>query len=97
MKIDVTHIAKLANIPLPKEKEAELEKALEATLEHIKSLEDIDTSKVSGTNEVTDLENVFREDVVESSLTQEEALQNAKSTYKGFFKVPATLGEGMDS
>ncbi len=97
MKIDIKKLAKLANIPLKKDEEEKLEKQLEETLKYIESLNKIDTSKTSETNEVTDLKNVFREDIVERSFTQEEALKNAKHTYNGFFVVKAVLSEEMTS
>ena len=89
--IDIDKIAKLANMSPSPALKKKLESQLEATLEHIKSLEDIDTSHIVGTNEVTNLANVTREDVVTPSLTQHEALMNAKNTYNGFFVVDAVL------
>lgn len=93
MKINVKHIAKLANLTITDSEEKVLETQLEATVEHVQSLTEIDTSTITGTNEVTNLSNVTREDVVELSLSQEQALQNAKRVYNGFFIVPAVLAE----
>lgn len=95
-KINVKHIAKLANIPLTHEQEEKLEKELEATLEHVERLSEIDTTKVDGTNEVTEAVNVMREDLVKPSLTQEEALQNAKKVHNGFFVVPIIIEEAVE-
>ncbi len=95
-KINIKHVAELASLPISEEKLKKLEKQLEETLEHVDRLQDIDTSKVTGTNEVTNLSNVTREDIVESSLTQEEALQNAKKTYNGFFVVPVIIEEAIE-
>jgi aspartyl-tRNA(Asn)/glutamyl-tRNA(Gln) amidotransferase subunit C len=39
------------------------------------------------------MENVFREDVVEPSLTQEQALSSAPDSAQGRFKVNAILDE----
>jgi len=93
MKIDVKHTAKLANLIVSKDEEKVLEKQLDSTLDYIKRLNKIDTSKVEGTNEVNNLRNVWREDVVTPSLPQEKALMNAKKKYKGYFVVPAILNE----
>lgn len=93
MKINIKHIATLANLTLKSDEEVRLEGQLEATLEHVERLTKIDTSKTSETNEVTSLENVLREDTVRPSMTQNEALKNAKKTYNGFFVVPAVLKE----
>ena len=91
MKIDVKHVAKLANLKLSSAEEEKFEKQLEETLAYIENLNEIDTSKVEATNQVTGLENVTREDVSAQSLTQEEALSNTKSQHNGFFEVPAIL------
>lgn len=93
MKINIKHIAKLANLTLKSDEEVRLEGQLEATLEHVERLTKIDTSKTPETNEVTSLENVLREDTTRPSMTQKDALKNAKKTYNGFFVVPAVLKE----
>ncbi|HEX7042346.1 MAG TPA: Asp-tRNA(Asn)/Glu-tRNA(Gln) amidotransferase subunit GatC [Patescibacteria group bacterium] len=95
-KININHIAKLANIPLGDSEKEKLEKQLEETLKHVERLNEIDTSKVEGTNEVTGLKNVWREDEVTPSLFQAEALMNAKKVHKGFFVVPVILEEAVE-
>lgn len=95
-KINIKHIAKLASLPITEEKLKKLEKQLKDTLEHVDRLQEIDTSKVTGTNEVTSLTNVTRDDVVIPSLTQEEALQNAKQVHNGLFVVPVILEEAVE-
>jgi aspartyl-tRNA(Asn)/glutamyl-tRNA(Gln) amidotransferase subunit C len=96
-KINIKHIAKLANLPIAEEKLEKLEKQLEETLEHVDRLQEIDTSKVTGTNEVTKLSNVTRDDVIVPSLTQEEALLNAKQVHNGLFVVPVILEEAVEN
>lgn len=93
MKIDINHVAKLAKLSLKKEEKIKLEKQLNETLEYVNQLSEIDTKNVDPTSQVTGLENVTREDEVKPSLSQEEALKNAKSTHNGFFKVKAILEE----
>lgn len=89
MKIDVIHIAKLANLPLESEEKEKLEKQLEETLSYVDRLNAIDTEGVEPKAQVTGLENRTREDEVTPSLSQEDVLKNAKSVHNGFFKVPA--------
>ncbi len=94
MKIDITHVAKLANLPLSPEEKKKFEKQLEETITYIESLNEVNTEGFEPTSQVTGLENVTREDEVRPSLSQEEALSNAKSTHNGFFKVKGILGNG---
>jgi len=91
MKLDVTHVAKLANLSLSDEEKKKFEKQLEETIEYIESLNEVNTEGVEPTSQVTGLENVTREDEIRPSLSQEEALRNAKSTHNGFFKVKGIL------
>ena len=93
MKIDIKHVAKLANLPLSKDEEGKLGKQLEETLKYIESLNEIDTKNVEPTDHVTGQENVLREDKTAPSLSQDEALSNAKSKHSGMFKVKAVLNE----
>lgn len=86
---EVLHIAKLANLSLT-DKEVEIfSRQLSETLDYIERLKDLNTDKVSPTFQTTGLKNVTREDKIKPSLSQEEALKNAKSTHKGFFKTKA--------
>lgn len=94
-KIDVKHIAKLANLPLTPDEEKKFEGQLENTLEYIEQLKEIPTENIKGTNQVNNLENVMDEDTPHPSLTQEDALKNSKSLHNGMFKVDAILEDSV--
>ena len=87
----VKHVAKLANLPLSGEEEQKFAHQLGETIDYVNRLEEIDTKNIKPTSQVTGLENVFRDDVATPSLSQAEVLKNAKSIYKGYFKVKAIL------
>lgn len=89
MKIDVLHIAKLANLPLKKEEIEKYEKQLSSILEYIEKLQKVNTDNVKETSQVTNLENVTRDDVTTPSLSQDEALSNTNNKQNGLFKVKA--------
>jgi aspartyl-tRNA(Asn)/glutamyl-tRNA(Gln) amidotransferase subunit C len=91
MKFDIKHVAKLANLSLNSDEEEKFSKQLEETLKHMENLNQVDTNGVEPTSQVTGLENVLREDEVRPSLSQEDALKNAKSTHNGLFKVKGIL------
>lgn len=88
-KEEVQHIAKLANLTLTEEEVKVFGEQLSETLDYVEKLKELKTENVLPTFQTTGLKNVTRDDVIEPSLTQEEALKNAKSTYKGFFKTKA--------
>lgn len=83
-KEQVNHIAKLSQLPL-KEGEAEIfSDLLSDTLSYIDILNELDTTSVKETYQVTGLVNIFQKDDENvRTLTQEQALQNAKEIEKG--------------
>lgn len=91
MKMDVANIAKLANLPITDAEKEKFEKQLTETLTYIDELQEVPTKNVKPTAQVTELENVMREDNVTPSLSQGRALQNATVQHNGFFIVPAIL------
>jgi aspartyl-tRNA(Asn)/glutamyl-tRNA(Gln) amidotransferase subunit C len=93
--IPVKHIAKLANLTITDDEEKKLEVAFEDTLKVVSELKTVDVSNVLPTFQVTGLENVFREDVVneEDMFSQDQSLANAKETYDGYFVVPAVINQ----
>ena len=88
-KEEVLHIAKLANLHLTEKKVKKFQGDLSNILEYIEILNELDTKGIKPTSQVTGLENVFRKDGVEKSLTQREALSGAKNKREGYFKVKA--------
>lgn len=105
MKIDVKHVAKLANLPLTEEETEKFGDQLSSILDYVEQLKKVDTTGVEETSQVTGLENILRTDKTGPSLSQEEALQNTEptrnasqsdaggATYNGHFKVKAILEE----
>ncbi len=89
MKIDVVHVAKLANLPLKKEDVKRYENQLSQILEYIEKLVKVNTENVKETSQTTGLENVTKEDIASPSLTADNALSNTKNKHNGLFSVKA--------
>lgn len=89
----VAHIATLANLPAARPQDAFFVSSLGAMIDLISTAGSMDTANVEETSQVTGLENVFREDVIDTNrmFTQEEALANAKNRHKGYFVVPSVF------
>jgi aspartyl-tRNA(Asn)/glutamyl-tRNA(Gln) amidotransferase subunit C len=90
---EVKHVAKLAKLDLTQKELVKFQKQLSDTVDFISKIDELDIKNIDPTNQTTGLENVFREDKVTTSLSQQKALANAKSQYKGFFKVKAIFEE----
>ena len=88
-KQQVLQIAKLADLKLSESEVTKYQKQLSQILDHIQLLNQVDTSRVKPTAQVTGLINIIRKDKIDSCLTQKEALLNSKSKHQGYFKVPA--------
>lgn len=85
------HIAHLARLEIKPEKENELADQLSETASYIDVLGQLDTKNVEPTYQTNHLKNVTREDIIRESLSQEDALREAKDTYNGYFKTQATI------
>ena len=86
------YISKLALIELNEEEKEEFILQLEKILQYFKQLNDLNTDNVEPTRHpIDDLNNVFREDIAGESLSNEEALKNAKYSKDGYFKAPRVL------
>lgn len=68
-------------------------KELDIIVSSVENLSEIVTSDTPATSHPIPLTNVFREDVVGETLTQEEALSGAPDAQDGKFRVPAILDE----
>jgi len=88
---DVLYIAGLAKMNLESSEIRLLAADLESILGYIKQLETLDVSDVTPTSHVLPLKNVYRNDDVSSSLTQNDALSIAVSRKDGFFRVPQII------
>lgn len=86
-EIEVKKIAKLANLNLTAEEVGLFGPQLSEVLDYVNKLSVVNTKNVTSTFNVTGQVNVWRDDVVTPSLTQVEALKNAKRTERGYFVV----------
>lgn len=85
---DVEHISWLASIRISEEEKEELVAQFNTILEYFQQMDEVDTEGVEPTYRVVDLANVFRDDVPQDSLSQEEALRNAPRKEEGYFRSP---------
>jgi len=87
----VDYIANLGRIELA-EKDRDLFRGqLEAILDYIDKLNELDTSDVEPMIHTLNISNVFRADEVKPSLPREEALHNAPERTEDSYKVPAVI------
>jgi aspartyl-tRNA(Asn)/glutamyl-tRNA(Gln) amidotransferase subunit C len=91
---EVEHVAHLARLHLSPEEIDRMQTQLSNILEAIETLRDVDTSRVSPTASVIQLENVMREDVATPPMPRDLALASAPLRDDPFLRVPTVLEEG---
>ena len=86
---EVLHVAGLARLDLTEEEIERFQEQLNAILEAVGKVSELDLSNVEPTAHPLDLVNVWAEDEPRPSLSVEEALANAPDRDGAFFRVPA--------
>jgi aspartyl-tRNA(Asn)/glutamyl-tRNA(Gln) amidotransferase subunit C len=90
---DVAHLARLARLAVSEDELDSFAGQLDAILGHVSQIQAVDVTGVEPTDNPLKDVNVFRQDVVEPCLTQDEALAEAPKAVDGRFGVPRILGE----
>ena len=90
-RADVEHVAYLARLGLSEAEVATLQEQLSAILDHMRTINELDTSRIPPTAQVIPLRNVMREDEPRPSLPVEAVLANAPDREGDFFRVPPVL------
>ena len=94
---EVLRIARLARIQLSDDEIDRIGEDLSSILDYVETLDELDLEGVDPQTHATvsedesDADSALREDRVEQTLTQQEALQNAPDTEDGHFRVPKVV------
>jgi aspartyl-tRNA(Asn)/glutamyl-tRNA(Gln) amidotransferase subunit C len=88
---EVARIAKLARIGLSADETAAMAEEIGRILTFVDQLQKVDISDTPPTDQVTGLEDVWREDVVEPSPPREQLLANAPVQKDGYIVVKRVL------
>lgn len=89
----VKKVAKLANLPLLDEEMGKYSDQLSQILDYIDQLDQVKTEGAEPTFNVTGSFNVLAKDIPSSSLSQDEALQNANQKRDGMFVTKGVFEE----
>jgi aspartyl-tRNA(Asn)/glutamyl-tRNA(Gln) amidotransferase subunit C len=89
---DVQHLAQLSSLQLADNEVASLRTDLEAIIGYIQQLSELDTTGIEPTYQVTDLQNVWREDKVDTyGVDRDTSLARAPEVEAAQIKVPKVL------
>jgi aspartyl-tRNA(Asn)/glutamyl-tRNA(Gln) amidotransferase subunit C len=90
---EVRKVADLARLDLPEADVDAMAKQLNAIVDYINQLQQVNTDGIEPLAHALDLHDVFRADVPAPSLSEDEALANAPARKDNFYRVPAVFGE----
>lgn len=89
---EVRHLAQLSSLQLSDDEVDGLQTDISNIIGYVQQLSELDTTGVEPTYQVTDLENVWRDDVVtESGVSREQLLDLAPASQDNHVKVPKVL------
>jgi len=86
---EVLHVARLARLALTDEEVERLTGELDAILEAVGIVSELDLAEIEPTSHPLDLVNVWADDEPRPSLPLEDVLANAPEAEDGLFRVPA--------
>jgi aspartyl-tRNA(Asn)/glutamyl-tRNA(Gln) amidotransferase subunit C len=92
---EVERVAELAHLELTPDESVRMQKDLNAILDHVAELNELDTTGVvplASANELSDAHaSEFRADVVQASLDRAVVMAQAPESSGAFFKVPKVI------
>ncbi|HLD35081.1 MAG TPA: Asp-tRNA(Asn)/Glu-tRNA(Gln) amidotransferase subunit GatC [Patescibacteria group bacterium] len=92
-KEEIRKIAELARLELTPTEEKRYAETISAVLDYMKILNEVDTTGVEPTAQVTGLENVAREDIARESEHQKELLAQLPQVKMGELVVPGVFNK----
>lgn len=92
LREDLERVAKLANLDLRSDESEKLTGQLDAILQYVAKLDELDTGGVAVTTHPRELVNSFREDKPHDSLKREQALTGSTKQNCETFVVPKVVG-----
>lgn len=87
----INNLAALSRLQFNELEKEEIKKDLQRMISFVEKLNEVDTTGVEPLLHMSEVMNVYREDRVEGSMQKSEALANAPSSDKDFFKVPKVI------
>ncbi|MCP4713881.1 MAG: Asp-tRNA(Asn)/Glu-tRNA(Gln) amidotransferase subunit GatC [Deltaproteobacteria bacterium] len=89
---DVRHVAGLARLQFSDNEIDTYTDQLNSILTYFEKLQSVDTADVPPSTHAVRVSNVFRDDIIEESLSSDAALRNAPDREESCFKVPKIIG-----
>lgn len=89
--MDLDHVALLARLKLSESEKELFPGQVRSIIEYMDKLNELDTTDVEPTAHIHPIKNVFREDKLTPSISQDIAMQNAPDKTGSFYRVPKII------
>jgi aspartyl-tRNA(Asn)/glutamyl-tRNA(Gln) amidotransferase subunit C len=90
---EVAHLARLSRLAVTEQELDQFAGQLDVILQSVARVGEVAADDIPPTSHSVPLTNVYRDDVAQPSLTQDEALSGAPDAFEGRFRVPRILDE----
>lgn len=87
----VDDLAHLSRLTFNEEEKEAIKSDLKEMISFVEKLNEVDTSDVEPLLHITPHQNILRDDVIEGSITREEALKNVPNTDGEYILVPKVI------
>lgn len=87
----IDNLAKLSHLTFNEQEKKDIKADLQQMISFIEKLKEVNTEGVAPLLHMSSNVNILRDDVVQGSVSREEALKNAPDTDGTFFKVPKVI------
>lgn len=87
----IENLAKLAHLSFDEKEKAEIRADLQEMITFIEKLKEVNTDGVQPLLHMSGNTNMLREDIVQGSVSRDEALKNAPDTDGIYFRVPKVI------
>ncbi|SEM91707.1 aspartyl/glutamyl-tRNA(Asn/Gln) amidotransferase subunit C [Ligilactobacillus sp. WC1T17] len=94
---EVEHVASLAKLKFTDEELQKFTGQMDAIIDMVEQLQEVDTTGVPVTSTVTDATNVMREDVAVKGTDRDLLMENVPEHQDGLIKVPAIIDESEEA
>ncbi len=90
-RAEVEHVGRLARLALSEDELNALTGEMDAILNYVEQLNELNTDGIVPTAHAVPVENAFRPDEVKPGFTPEQALSNAPDAAQSAFRVPRVI------
>ena len=87
----IDNLAKLSHLSFSEQERKEIKADLQEMISFIEKLKEVNTDGVAPLLHMSSNVNILRDDIVQGSISRDEALKNAPDTDGTFFKVPKVI------